>query len=63
MPLDPDAKTATLHHDRQKLLPDNPETPSSGTGRRASATPEAAKAGVVQEQPLKGMDNPLPEYN
>ena len=44
-PLDPDAKTVTLHHDRQEPLPDNHETPPSGTGRRASATPEAAKAG------------------
>ena len=63
MPLDPDAKTITLHHDEQEPLPYNHETPSSETGRRASATPKAAKAGVGQEQPLKGIDNPLPESN
>ena len=62
-PLDPDAKTITLRHDKQEPPPYNHETPSSGTGRRASATPEAAKAGVVQGQPLKGIDNPLPESN
>ena len=62
-PLDPDAKTTTLHHDRQEPLPDNHEISSSGTGRRASATFEAAKAGLVQEQPLKGIDNLLPGSN
>ena len=37
--------------------------PHLGLEGAPGATPEAAKAGVVQEQPLKGLDNPLPESN